>query len=100
VGKSTVAANLAVTLSKRGLRVGLLDADIYGPSLPTLLPAVSLDVQRSEVNPKHVMPLKAKHCTNLSMISFGHVNPKSGAPGAVRTVCACLLFLGCLVVTM
>jgi hypothetical protein len=87
VGKSTVAANLAVTLSKRGLRVGLLDADIYGPSLPTLLPAVSLDVQRSEVNPKHVMPLKAKHCTNLRMISFGHVNPKSGAPGAVRTVC-------------
>ncbi len=36
VGKSTVAANLAVALAERGRRVGLLDADIYGPSVPTL----------------------------------------------------------------
>jgi ATP-binding protein involved in chromosome partitioning len=37
VGKSTVAVNLAVGLAKLGLRVGLLDADIYGPSVPRLL---------------------------------------------------------------
>ena len=37
VGKSTVAANLAVALGERGLRVALVDADIYGPSVPTLL---------------------------------------------------------------
>lgn len=37
VGKSTVAVNLAVTLAAQGLRVGLLDADVYGPSVPTLL---------------------------------------------------------------
>ena len=37
VGKSTVAANLAFALASRGGRVGLLDMDIYGPSLPTLL---------------------------------------------------------------
>lgn len=36
VGKSTVAANLAVALARAGKRTGLLDADIYGPSLPTL----------------------------------------------------------------
>lgn len=36
VGKSTVAANLALALAARGLRVGLLDADVYGPSLPLL----------------------------------------------------------------
>ncbi|MGF1543851.1 MAG: P-loop NTPase [Parvularculaceae bacterium] len=37
VGKSTVAVHLARALARRGLRVGLLDADVYGPSAPTLL---------------------------------------------------------------
>jgi ATP-binding protein involved in chromosome partitioning len=37
VGKSTVSVNLAVGMARRGLRVGLLDGDIYGPSAPTLL---------------------------------------------------------------
>jgi metal-sulfur cluster biosynthetic enzyme len=37
VGKSTVSANLAVALAKMGARVGLMDADVYGPSIPTIM---------------------------------------------------------------
>lgn len=49
VGKSTVAVNLAVALERRGLKVGLLDADIYGPSVPRMMGAADA---RPEVNEK------------------------------------------------
>ena len=46
VGKSTVSANLAIALAKMGARVGLMDADIYGPSIPTIMGADTQPISR------------------------------------------------------
>jgi ATP-binding protein involved in chromosome partitioning len=68
VGKSTVAINLALALSREGLRTALLDADIYGPSLPILL-AMEDGAQRVRMSPeKHILPLEVH---GLPIISFG-----------------------------
>ncbi len=45
VGKSTVAANLAISLAQRGFKVGLMDADIYGPNIPTMMGVTKLPPQ-------------------------------------------------------
>ena len=68
VGKSTVAVNLALALAGDGLRVALLDADIYGPSLPILL-GIEDGASRVRMSPeKTILPL---HAHGLPMISFG-----------------------------
>lgn len=61
VGKSTVAVNLAVGLARRGHAVGLMDGDIYGPSIPTMLGLGSLDavVRGSMMQPFLVHGIKA-----------------------------------------
>ncbi|MBI9038497.1 MAG: Mrp/NBP35 family ATP-binding protein [Bacteroidales bacterium] len=70
VGKSTVAANLAIALSKKGLKVGLIDADIYGPSIPIMFGLENERPQVKEINGKHhVIPIE-KYGIKLLSIGF------------------------------
>ncbi len=64
VGKSTVAVNLALALKEAGFRVGLLDLDIYGPSMPTLL-GIN---KRPNVRAKQIMPIEV---SGLKVMSLG-----------------------------
>jgi ATP-binding protein involved in chromosome partitioning len=65
VGKSTVAVNLALAWAAQGARVGLLDADIYGPSQPLML---GLEGQRpSAPDGKHLQPLSAHGIVSMSI---------------------------------
>jgi len=65
VGKSTVAVNLAAAMAKAGMRVGLLDADIYGPSIPTMLGTVSAEPATSGA--KKLVPVEAHGMKTLSI---------------------------------
>ncbi len=65
VGKSTVSVNLALALAKTGARVGLMDADVYGPSVPTLLGITSAP----EVTPERRISPVDQH--GLKVISMG-----------------------------
>lgn len=71
VGKSTIAVNLALGLQKLGFRTGLLDADLYGPSAPTML---GLQGQKPKVQVVHgshkIMPLEA---FGMPVMSIGFV---------------------------
>jgi ATP-binding protein involved in chromosome partitioning len=67
VGKSTVAVNLAVALAKLGLRVGLLDADVYGPSAPRMLGLTDEPVVGPD---KKLIPLEA---WGIKAISIGFI---------------------------
>jgi ATP-binding protein involved in chromosome partitioning len=64
VGKSTVAINLALALKEKGLRVGVLDADIYGPSMPRLL---GLKGQPQQIAGNKLEPMQAYGLKVMSM---------------------------------
>jgi len=69
VGKTTLAVNLAVALTKMGHKVGLLDADVYGPNVPLML---GVNSQPRMVAENRIEPLQA---FGLKVISVGFLNP-------------------------
>jgi ATP-binding protein involved in chromosome partitioning len=69
VGKTTLAVNLALAMSKLGHKVGLLDADVYGPNVPLML---GLNAQPKVLADNRIEPLEAH---DLKVISVGLLNP-------------------------
>lgn len=70
VGKSTVASNLAVALAMQGAKVGLLDADIYGPSVPLMFDAVDEKPMLQERNGKTIMLPLENYGVKILSIGF------------------------------
>ncbi len=68
VGKSTLAANLAVALHRMGRKVGMVDADIYGPSLPRLLASEGV---KPQADGNKLIPVPNVH--GVPMLSMGHL---------------------------
>ena len=69
VGKTTLSVNLAIALSKLGHKVGLLDADVYGPNVPLML---GTSAQPRVLGDQRIEPLEAY---GLKVISVGFLNP-------------------------
>jgi len=79
VGKSTLSVNLALALKRKGYSVGILDADIYGPSLSKMLPAET-SIANSPENPDKLMPFISK---GIKAMSISYIRPHQD-PMAVR----------------
>lgn len=74
VGKSTLSANLAVALHRRGLKVGLVDADVYGPSQPRLMDS---EDRRPEARDSKLVPVSNAY--GVPMLSTGQIAPPGQA---------------------
>lgn len=74
VGKSTLAANLAIALARSGRRVGMVDADIYGPSQPRLM---GVDGIKAEAHDKKLVPVATK--LGVPLLSMGQLVPAGQA---------------------
>lgn len=77
VGKSTVTSNLAVALAMAGAKVGLIDADIYGPSIPTMFNCEHEQPHVKQVNGKNIiLPLEQY---GVKLLSIGFLTPPDSA---------------------
>ena len=70
VGKSTLSSNLAIALQKTGMKVGLIDADIYGPSIPLMFDAQDARVKTMKVNDKTLMLPIESYGVKIMSIGF------------------------------
>ena len=70
VGKSTVATNLALSLQKAGAKVGLLDADIYGPSMPLMFGLQGAEPEVSEANGRNAIVPLERHGVGVMSMGF------------------------------
>ncbi|MGP1385535.1 MAG: Mrp/NBP35 family ATP-binding protein [Thainema sp.] len=70
VGKSTVAVNVAVALAKTGAKVGMIDADIYGPNTPTMLGLADAQVMVRQVDGKEILEPAFNHGVKLVSMGF------------------------------
>ncbi len=70
VGKSTVTANLAIALAQKGYKVGLVDADIYGPSMPLMFNVEDEKPKPIEINGKNLMNPVESHGVKMLSIGF------------------------------
>ena len=77
VGKSTVAANLAVALAKTGAEVGLIDADIFGPSVPTMFNCEYEQPAIKQVNGKNLIVPILQY--GVKLMSIGFLSPPENA---------------------
>ena len=77
VGKSTIAANIAGGLKKMGFSVGIVDADIYGPSMPTMFDVVGDRPTMTEVNGEQM--IKPVNANGISLLSIGFFTDQDNA---------------------
>lgn len=87
VGKSTVAVNLAFELQKSGAKVGIMDCDVYGPSLPVMVhfnEAPQMEMYADDEGQKHIKPVVHPE-SGMKLVSFGYAGKAAVMRGSMVT---------------